>query len=462
MERNSKFVLIPLAIIYFCFLSANISIAAEPVIVSSFQGNIYNGWYPPDTMGAVGPSHCVEMINSALTVYNKTGTQIQTQSLNTFWAAQRTGNAFDPRIVYDKYAGRWYAISADNPKNVNHILFAYTDGSDPTGTWHKTAIDSDPTDARWADFPTLGFDQNGVYIAANMFAISSGSSAVSVFAIPKVGGVPDISHINTFYNQDPNSYGYSIAPTNDYDPTDSSRPYYLVSRYNNSYLKLSKITWSGTSATLSTGDFVSTTYYGPPSNARQPGSDDNIDTGDGRIVNAVVQNGKLWAVRGIEINGNAGANWYKVNIPTSGSASIDDENALVDAGSDLYYASIAVNEAGDIGFGFTHSSDSEYASAYISGIDDGISLDMLEYKSGEASYLRKDSSDRNRWGDYSMTMVDPLDDNLFWSIQEYAESGGSKWGTYWVSFRVPEPATVAFLLIPLIGFSIFRRRKKFF
>ncbi len=447
----------PLAIYALClFVIVSTSQAFSPTIVNSFQGKTYTGWYPPDTMGAVGPNHCVEMINGSFTVYDKTsGAVVQSMSLNSFWSGLYTSYTFDPRIVYDKNAGRWYAISADNPRKANKILFAYTDGSDPTETWHKTSIDADPTDTRWADFPALGFDQNGVYITANMFAISSGSTLVSTWAIPKVGGVPDTSQVNALPSS--TSYGFSVQPTCDYDPNDNDRPYYLVSRYNSNTLRLSQITWSGTTATISTAGSIYTTNRGAPPKGHQPSSDDNIDTGDGRLVNAVMQNGKLWTVRGVEISGDAGAAYYKIDISTSGSASLDEEHVLADAGSDLYYASIAVNESDDIGFGFTHSSDSEYASAYISGVYDGTALDMLQYKAGVANYLKKDGSGRNRWGDYSMTMVDPENDNLFWSIQEYVNAQ-NQWGTYWVSFYVPEPATLMFLIIPAI--FLFKRNSR--
>ncbi len=443
--------------INFFLINVSISKAFSPTIINSFQGKTYNGWYPPDTMGAVGPNHCVEMINGNFTVYNKTtGAVVQSMSLNSFWSGYYTSRTFDPRIVYDKNAGRWYAISADNPGKANNILFAYTDGSDPTGTWHKTKIDTDSTDTRWADFPTLGFDQNGVYIAANMFAISSGSATVSVWAIPKVSGTPDTSHVNALPST--TSYGFSLQPTCDYDPDDNTRPYYLVSRYNSSNLRLSKITWNGTTASISVDSFISTTSRTSPPSGRQPSSDDNIDTGDGRLVNAVVQNGKLWTIRGADIGGEAGAAYYEINLPISGTASLDAENILADPGSDLYYASIAVNESGDIGFGFSHSSDNEYISAYISGVDDGTPLDILQYKAGTANYLKKDGNNRNRWGDYSMTMVDPTNDNLFWSIQEYVNAE-NQWGTYWVSFYVPEPTTILMLILSTM---FIRKRKQMF
>ena len=452
--KKGMSVLAGLCLVFVFLFNLNIASADSPTIVNSFQGKTYTGWYPPDTMGAVGPNHCVEMINGSFTVYNKTtGSVVQSMSLNSFWSGLYTNYTFDPRVVYDKYAGRWYAISADNPRHANNILFAYTDGSDPTGTWHKTAIDTDSTDTRWADFPALGFDQNGVYISANMFAISSGSTLTSVWAIPKVNGTPDTTHVNSLPSS--SSYGYSLQPTCDYDPNDNDRPYYLVSRYNSGALRLSEITWSGTTATLSVGDTVYTTSRGAPPNGHQPGSDDDIDTGDGRLVNAVVQNGKLWTARGVSINGYAGAAYYEIDIPVSGSASLDSEQVLADVGSDLYYASIAVNESDDIGFGFTHSSDSEYASAYIAGVYEGTPLDMLQYKAGNATYVKRDGNNRNRWGDYSMTMVDPVNDNLFWSIQEYVDAA-NQWGTYWVSFYVPEPVSFLLFVLPVLAM----RRKK--
>ena len=58
-------------------------------------------------------------------------------------------------------------------------------------------------------------------------------------------------------------------------------------------------------------------------------------------------------------------------------------------------------------------------------------------KDGESYYTKFFSGKRNRWGDYSATVVDPVDDNTFWTIQEYAamrvgtDSSSGRWGTWW-------------------------------
>ena len=88
--------------------------------------------------------------------------------------------------------------------------------------------------------------------------------------------------------------------------------------------------------------------------------------------------------------------------------------------------------------GYSRFSDTQFASAnysFRSGSDPLNSLrsDKIP-KAGEAPYYKVDDGERNRWGDYSVTAVDPLDDTDLWSIQEYAESpvdGVDRWGTWW-------------------------------
>ena len=62
-------------------------------------------------------------------------------------------------------------------------------------------------------------------------------------------------------------------------------------------------------------------------------------------------------------------------------------------------------------------------------------------KAGEACYFKDGGSGRNRWGDYSATVVDPTDDTKLWTLQEYAAlpSGSDRWGTWW-GMLDPTPA----------------------
>ena len=114
---------------------------------------------------------------------------------------------------------------------------------------------------------------------------------------------------------------------------------------------------------------------------------------------------------------------------------------------------MTVNSRGDIAFGFSGSSLGTYPGAYytarkVSDPPGAVAIPAL-LKSGLSPYFKKDSRDgSNRWGDYSATMVDPVDDLTFWTVQEYADAqvapgcptdGTGRWGTVWGSFSLATP-----------------------
>ena len=98
-------------------------------------------------MGAVGPEHFVELLNGRYSVYNKRDARrVQASSLNQFWANAGVTPAgpfaFDPRIIFDRFSSRWFAVSADNSFNDNNFLLAVSNGSIPlrVGGFAITAI----------------------------------------------------------------------------------------------------------------------------------------------------------------------------------------------------------------------------------------------------------------------------------------------------------------------------------
>src|SRR6201988_946063 len=82
------------------------------------------------------------------------------------------------------------------------------------------------------------------------------------------------------------------------------------------------------------------------------------------------------------------------------------------------------------------------------------------FKSGEDYYSKTFGGTRNRWGDYSHSVVDPVNDRDLWTIQEYpmlrvgATGQGindSRWGTWWA--KVTAPAGDGDLLISELRLS---------
>jgi hypothetical protein len=93
---------------------------------------------PPDTDGAVGPNHIVELINGVYAVYDKSGSLLTSTSLDTFWSNSgiTLSGSFpattDPRVVYDPGTSRWYASSLDTGSGLNNFLLAVSNNSNPT------------------------------------------------------------------------------------------------------------------------------------------------------------------------------------------------------------------------------------------------------------------------------------------------------------------------------------------
>src|SRR3974390_3088271 len=96
---------------------------------------------PPDSEGAVGPAHFVELINGRFAVYSKsTGTVAQSKTDTSFW--QDSGITVpsgqlmsDPRVVFDPMSQRWFASAIMfDPGNLasNSFTLAVSSGADPT------------------------------------------------------------------------------------------------------------------------------------------------------------------------------------------------------------------------------------------------------------------------------------------------------------------------------------------
>jgi hypothetical protein len=65
----------------------------------------------------------------------------------------------------------------------------------------------------------------------------------------------------------------------------------------------------------------------------------------------------------------------------------------------------------------------------------------LQLKAGVAAYFQDFGSGRNRWGDYSATVIDPADPFTFWTFQEFVSSE-DRWSTQITQLLLPPPDVV--------------------
>ena len=104
-----------------------------------------------------------------------------------------------------------------------------------------------------------------------------------------------------------------------------------------------------------------------------------------------------------------------------------------------HFPSLMVNYRQELVIGFSGSSATEYAGAFYSWFANGAaSAPPALLKTGEDYYHEQYVEEEGifRWGDYSNTSLDPLDDVTCWTIQSYALpkdeiAGGGAWRGVW-------------------------------
>ncbi|MBU0638128.1 MAG: hypothetical protein KKB50_04625 [Planctomycetes bacterium] len=377
--------------------------------------------YPPDTDGAIGPNHYVETVNRNFAIYDKaSGAELTNILLGSFLP----GSNGDPRVLFDHHSGRWIVHVTDFSATAT-VFLAVSLTDDPTGDWFKTSfLTAQGSDAgRWPDYPTLGVDQYGIYIAAYMV----GGSGMTIFALdkaPLVDPSPSLGTITAWRNL---PWEGAIQPAHAYGSPEGE---YLVSLYGSSALRVRRVNPPLTSPTLTEMGNVGVPSFGDPPNAPALGSSVPLNTVDDRLMMSVYRDGSLWTAHTISANGRAGCRWYEVDVD---SMSLIQSGTVADGALYYFFPSIMVNQDGDVAMGFTGSKSDQYAACYFTGRRATDPLGEMAppemYKEGTGPQNNVDGYGRNRWGDYSYTTLDPVDQRTFWSIQEYGHSDDI-WGTY--------------------------------
>lgn len=391
--------------------------APEVSIGANFEGvNVLTaGAVPPDSNGAIGPDHFVELVNFSYSVYTKSGDLVEQSSLADFWAAAGLStdeSGYDPRVLYDTGSDRWFAAaSADD-----EFLLAVSASDDPTDGWRAVSIDAVPPGSdKFLDFTGLGLNRDGVYLEA--------SNDWYIVAVPKedlLEPVPSAANAKVFTSEeDPVQEGLpgfaaqpAVAPD-----LSGSEPFISAANWPAGEIRISSIDWTDSGPVLNTARgsvIVEPMTFPVP--AQQLGTDARINTPDPRFTSsAVYQDDKIFEVQTVSVEGSDVLRWYAISDPLT-EPSLFATGDITIPGLDVFYGSIAVNPLGQVVIGFSGSGPEQYVGSYaVAGLltDDGIQFgDPILLKAGSAPYTMF------RWGDYSATTFDPEDPSHFWTIQE--------------------------------------------
>lgn len=445
---------------------------------------------PPDTNGDVGPNHYVQSVNVRVSIYDKSGTRLLGPSLQSaaFFTGLPAGNVCrtsddgDPVILYDSLADRWLISQFEVDDVPGHQCIAISTTPDPTGAYY--AYDFVMPNTKFFDYPHYGVWPNGYYLTVNQFnQAGTAFQGAGIFAFDRIkmlAGDPTAGYVyHDVAADDANAGG--MLPT-DFDgiipppaglpnrvmefradefgdPADTIRTYELVPNY---------ATPAASTFTIRSDVPLAAFDARSPANTRnvveQPGGGPGLDAINDRLmfrlayrnfgtpaapVNSWVGNFTV-NVSGVNPTAastyQAGVRWFELRSSDSSSLpTVRDQGtqntapANGAAGVNNFMGSIAQDNQGNIGLGFTASSTTQNPNIVIAGRTGAATgAGMNE---GEALFFASggvQTSSGNRWGDYSSMSIDPVDECTFWYSQEYyAATSSIGWSTRIGSFKFP-------------------------
>jgi hypothetical protein len=411
------------------------------------QGTFSVDSAPPDTVGAVGDTQYVQVVNTGLAVFDKATKNVVYGPVptNTLWSGFggqcEDDNDGDAVVVYDKAANRWIVsqFAVGTTPYLQCVAVSHT--SDATGAWYRYSFSYGSV---FPDYPKMGVWPDAYYETFNMFNGNSfnGSLLCAYDRASMLTGAAATQQCfqlaKTFGGVLPSDLDGSTAP-----PTGS--PNYLVNFGTNS-LNLWKfhVDWANTANTSLSGPTslavaAFTPACGGGACVIQPGTQNKIDTLADRVMHRLAYRNfgdheSLVVNHAVRVgtvmkNPYSGVRWYEIRSLGT-TPVIYQQSTFAPDSSFRWMGSIAMDADGNIALGYSVSSATiDPAIAYTGR----LSSDALNTMQAETTIVAgggAQTTGLDRWGDYSAMTIDPVDDCTFWYTNEYLKADGTfNWST---------------------------------
>jgi len=442
-------------------------------IINSFDGVGSINRSNPDTDGDVGPNHYFQMVKSSFAIWDKQGTLLYGPAANkTIWSdfpgPWHSLTWTDPIVLYDHLNDRWLASAmVYDLYNEYFEMIAVSATPDPLGEWHCYSLWFDVM----PDYPKFGVWSDGYYLTINEWEITLsvnmfvGASILVFNPEELIIGQKDPTVIY-FHFDAPN--GTTIEDIGSFLPSDLDGPappegtpnYHICVRDNEwgypedrLWIWECSVDWNDTSNchfsevdVLQTEPFDSQWYQ--LNFIHQPGTTTKLHSLTHFMMYRLQYRNfgdhqTLVCNHTVEVDGDdhGAVRWYELRNEGSGWF-IHQQSSFAPDTDSRWMGSIAMDVDGNIGLGYSVSSDVTYLSIRLSGRRDKDDPGILTMTESEIIFGAGNQENNPRWGDYSMMSVDPVDDLTFWYTQEYLpETGVFVWQTKIASFQLHKNLT---------------------
>lgn len=401
-----------------------LSAATPPSVTGSFEGAYRRGSdpEPPDPHAADGANYIVQVTNSHFDIFYKySGADVQTNTLNGFFSSVLPYNPypqlFDPRVVYDPNFSRFVIVADGHHDNTGRqwLFVAVSQTSNPRGLWYeyKFLLYSTQT---FLDQPQLGMSYYSVVVSGTVFEHEppgGGYLTTYVWAWPK----------SAFYAgqnisiKAHNAGTVGTAPPAVTVPGDKNQSDYILASGNGgSNLYMFRMFNGGFATESFTGPTkIPVPAFASPQNlaVRQVGTPIGLDPLDAGFHTAPVQNGAgLWAVHTIlAADQTPVPRFYQINIQTAtvyqkglfyrSATSYDWNPAIVANNQNFVFVTWSATDPAN-GINAEVRASGRQPSDALGVIGHGVAVVR------SATYFRDSTDTKERWGDYSAAVLDPV------------------------------------------------------
>ncbi|KAA0249420.1 hypothetical protein FBQ97_12155 [Acidobacteria bacterium ACD] len=424
------------------------------------------GCSPPDTIGAAGPSHYVQMVNAtAVQIFDKAGTSVSGPSqIGLLWpvgSSCRNSSNGDPVAVYDGMANRWLLAQFSTG---NGVCVAVSQTGDPTGTYFLYEF----LTPDFPDYFKIGAWSNAYYMSAN----ETNYSAYALDRTKMLAGQAASFIRFTMANPQNLLMPATVVGPTPPGPTDPGifytfldNSFHGVAADRLDFFHFSPDFTTPANSTFTLAQSVPLTSFTYTvcgffnlNCAPQSGTAQRVD---------VVSEWPMWQLQyrdlgagGKKLVGNftvdagsdrAGIRWFEVT-KSGATYTLTQEGTHAPADTlHRFMGSIGIDRSGGIALGYSTASATTFPSISFASRGASDAAGTLQTESllfaGAGS-----QTGSNRWGDYSAMTVDPSDDCTFWYTNQYYQTNSSNsWRTRIASFKLPECVV---LPVQLQGFDV--------
>jgi hypothetical protein len=434
------------------------------------------GSTPPDSTGAIGPGHYIEMVNSQVAVYNRSTLGLASQiDLDTF-VGRPTNFHCDPQVLWDQQASRWFYLGLDcDGGSQNFLVFGWSKTASPTplpsstdaGNWCRF---SQGTGSVIDDYPKLATNNGHIVIGSDVFQGNSYLTA-RIWAYEKPPAGDQSCALPAGF-----SFGSSSSPllSTDGDVVFTPVPAHAADGGPNAYVAAADcpefgpanqiMLWhvtgggGGSSPSLVSDGNINVASYDFPVNVPQPSSSRVLDSLDTRLTQAAAMSDPdvsgakgVWTQHTVDGPGAPSVvRWYELvpslcNGITCPGAALKQAGTVSDATQYVFNAAISPTGNGqDAVVHYNLGSGSLLAQIrarwHAADMPAGATAgDILIGSSGAAAQDFSCNPGPCRWGDYAGASPDPTRDDMVWgSNQLLGSASGSnpRWTTRNFSIQV--------------------------